>query len=379
MPTRRLFVITLAVLFLHAVGWRLASGGTRRFEATRPGVRLLATVSVRTGAQVPFAVVPSGAPSPSPVLLPSPPAPREPADHPGRHPTARASPAAARTRPPAARVPVPAPVPAPMPVPVLTPAPVPPPRPLAGDGGRSRPRPRPADEWPVYATRPPGSITLRYALAQRTSAVASGPTAGEATLEWVNAGDAFVLRLATAVEGRGPREWQSTGGFDAAGVAPWRLVERERGRDKRSVNFDRDAGRVRFSGAPGALRTVAGAQDRWSWVAQLAAIAEADAGHGRLSGPWHLQVAGLRGDLERWTFRVQPASAPPPELAARGNELSKTGDRAPALLHVLRAPERPYDLRIEAWLSPSLHHFPAGLRLSTPPGQWSLTLWQVGA
>jgi hypothetical protein len=45
------------------------------------------------------------------------------------------------------------------------------------------------------------------------------------------------------------------------------------------------------------------------------------------------------------------------------------------LLHVLRAPEQPYDLRIEAWLSPSLHHLPAGLRMSTPPGPWSLSLW----
>jgi hypothetical protein len=46
------------------------------------------------------------------------------------------------------------------------------------------------------------------------------------------------------------------------------------------------------------------------------------------------------------------------------------------LLHVVRIPEQPYDLRIEAWLSPSLHHLPAGLRMSTPPGTWSLSLWQ---
>ena len=233
-----------------------------------------------------------------------------------------------------------------------------------------------APAWPVYATRPPASVTLHYALAQRTGAAASAATVGQATLEWTNAGEAFTLRLATAAEGRPPRDWESVGGFDAAGVAPLRLVERERGRDRRAINFDRDAGRVRFSGAPGAPGTAPGVQDRWSWVAQLAAIAEAGARSGRLAGPWHLQVAGLRGDLERWTFRVLPPDVPPPELAPRGNELSGAGDRAPALLHVLRATERPYDLRIEAWLSPSLHHFPAGLRLSTPPGPWSLSLWQ---
>ena len=216
---------------------------------------------------------------------------------------------------------------------------------------------------------------MRYTVAQRTTAAASAPSDGEAALEWVTDGHAFALRLAAAVQGRPPRDWESTGVFDAAGVAPLRLVERERGRDKRSINFDRDTGRVRFSGAPGAPAIAPGAQDRWSWVAQLAAIAEAGARRGRLAGPWHLQVAGLRGGLELWTFRVLPPGDPPPELVLQRNELSASGDRAPALLHVLRAPSRPYDLRIEAWLSPSLHHFPAGLRMSTPPGPWSLSLW----
>jgi hypothetical protein len=45
------------------------------------------------------------------------------------------------------------------------------------------------------------------------------------------------------------------------------------------------------------------------------------------------------------------------------------------LLHLLREPERPYDLRVEAWLSPALHHLPIGLRMSTPPGTWSIALW----
>ena len=87
-------------------------------------------------------------------------------------------------------------------------------------------------------------------------------------------------------------------------------------------------------------------------------------------------MAGLRGELERWTFQVLPPGAPPPELAPPGNDGAAPGGRAPALLHVLRAAQRPYDLRIEAWLSPSLHHLPAGLRMSTPPGSWSLSLWR---
>ena len=314
------------VLAAHAVGWQIAAGGLPAPAPARAGVQRVALVSVPRRAQVP-ATSADGAPEP------------------------------ARTAPPVrarARV---------------TPAP----RVQAGRDRALRRAPRDVRAWPVYATQPPPSTTLRYALVQ---AGASASAAGAAQLEWRRDADTFSLRLATAVGDRPPREWQSMGAFDAAGVAPRRLVEREKGRDRRTVSFDRERGVVRFSGASGTPAVAPGVQDRWSWIAQLAAIAEAGARRGERPARWDLQVAGLRGELERWTFRVLPPGEPPPELQPQGNELSASGDRAPALLHVLRAPEQPYDLRIEAWLSPSLHHLPAGLRMSTPPGPWSLSLWQ---
>jgi len=317
------------VLAAHAIGWQIARAGLPPLAPARAGARRVAWVSVPQRAQVP-ARAPDGDIAPPP---------------------ASADPAPAR---PDARV-----------TPAL--------RAPAGDGGASRRRSPAAVTWPVYPTRPPPSATLRYALVQRGEAASA---VGSAELEWRRDATAFSLRLATAVGDRPPREWQSTGAFDAAGVAPLRLVEREKGRDRRSVSFDRGRGVVRFSGASGAPAAARGVQDRWSWIAQLAAIAEADARDGQRAGHWDLQVAGLRGELERWTFRVLPPGDPPPELRPQGNELSASGDRAPALLHVLRATERPYDLRIEAWLSPSLHHLPAGLRMSTPPSSWSLSLWQ---
>ena len=84
------------------------------------------------------------------------------------------------------------------------------------------------------------------------------------------------------------------------------------------------------------------------------------------------RIAGLRGDLDHWSFRVLADASPP--LGDDAVALIAC-PRACPLLHVLREPERPYDLRIEAWLAPGLHHFPAGLRMSTPPGPWSLSLW----
>ncbi len=324
MRTRRLCGLTLVVLAAHAMVWQLAVGGLPVLAPARAGVRRVALVSVPQHGQIPV-------PLSEAVIEPA----REGS--------------LARTR--------------------VTPAT----RATAGDGGALRRAPHDAGAWPVYATQVAPSTTLSYALAQ-TGAAASA--AGGAELEWRRDGTTFSLRLTTALDARPQREWQSTGTFDAAGVAPLRLVEREKGRDKRAISFDRDAGVVRFSGASGTPAVAPGVQDRWSWVAQLAAVAEAAARRGQRPSRWDLQVAGLRGELERWTFRVLPPGDPPPELRRQGNELSAPGNRAPALLHVLRATEQPYDLRIEAWLSPSLHHLPAGLRMSTPPGPWSVSLWQ---
>ena len=254
------------------------------------------------------------------------------------------------------------------------------PAPPRGETGAARAGPAP--DWPTYPTRPPPPATLRYALASTLPAAGGRPAStgeGRAELAWTRDAAGFALRLSAAPAGRAAREWVSIGGFDAAGLAPARLAERERGRDTRVVDFDRAAARVRFSSAAGERATAPGVQDRWSWIAQLAAIAEgADAAGSRAGATWTLQVAGLRGDLDRWTFRVLDDDAPPPGALA-GRVPGRA--RAPGLLHVLREPERPYDLRVEAWLSPALHHLPAALRLSTPPSGWSLalTLDEAGA
>ncbi|MGN6524829.1 MAG: hypothetical protein ACTHL8_00435 [Burkholderiaceae bacterium] len=253
---------------------------------------------------------------------------------------------------------------------------VPPRRPAPPRGDAPVAHAHPPDDqraWPVYPTRPPPATTLGYAMAVALPPAGGRPgssEAGRATIAWTRDARGFALLVATAPDGRPGREWRSTGGFDGAGLAPERLAERQRGRDRRVVDFDRGAARVRFSAAAGARATAPGVQDRWSWIAQLAAIAEARARGGRPVAPgtrWTLQVAGLRGDLDRWEFRVLDADAETP------GDLPEAV-RVPPLLHVLREPARPYDLRVEAWLAPALHHLPARLRLSTPPSAWAMSL-----
>jgi hypothetical protein len=212
-------------------------------------------------------------------------------------------------------------------------------------------------------------MALGYALRQ-TNPGGAAP-GGRAELAWSRTADGYALRLAALLEGHAPREWLGEGRLDAAGLAPRRLVQRDRGRATRSVEFDRACACARWTqavSAPAAAAALAqAAQDRWSWLVQLAAIAEADP---RQLVAAHLQVAGLRGQLDRWTFRPAPG-APLPADALAGVPVSL---RAAPLLHLVREPDRPYDLRVEVWLAAAIHHFPVALRLSTPPGQWSFDL-----
>jgi len=305
-------------------------------------------------------------------------APRKvPAVEPGAGPGARprAAGATAGTPGPAARAAAPVRPPEPS---ALAAGPVRPHGTAAlADGGVRPPGPAAlapgaASPWPVYATRPPPPLRLSYAL--RQTQPGGVELAGRAGLAWSGPGPRFALRLATLLAGRASREWVSEGGFDRAGLAPRSLVQRDGERVTRRVEFDRASGQPKWTNAAPrlALALAPGAQDRWSWVAQLAAIAEA---RPRGLAVVHLQVAGLRGELGRWTFRAQPDEALPPEAL----EHVPARLRAAPLLHLVREPVRPYDLRVEAWLAPSIHHFPIALRLATPPSRWSFRLWVAAA
>lgn len=400
MRTRRLCAVTLAVLAVHLVlGWcvatrlpepALARAGVRWFSQGIQGrsERAIAVALVRPA----LPEAPAEGDPPAQAQAKSSTSPKSPNSHPHLHTRSRTQPhtelqARARADTPTnsdagATIPTREPLPS---------AALPP---TAGDAGREVSSTSDAPAWPIYPTRVPPSATIRYILVQqavhRPPVAASDTPAtvgrpGTAEVEWQVDSAGYHLRVIHAGTAQPAHEWDGTGAIGPAGVAPRRLAERDRGRDKRAINFDADGQRVRFSASTQALALAPGAQDRWSWMVQLAAIAEAACAAG--AGPpspgtvWDIQVAGLRGELDRWRFRVLAESALPVEAGAVAPGLSSGNDalnntlQAPALLHVLREPERPYDLRIEVWLSPSLHHLPIGLRMSAPPGAWSLALW----
>ena len=91
-------------------------------------------------------------------------------------------------------------------------------------------------------------------------------------------------------------------GFDDAGIAPVRYTDRRRYRGTQAANFRRDAGKVTFSGPAVGHPLPPGAQDRLSWMLQLAAIAAAEPSLVGPGGRVSFLVVGARGDADVWTF-----------------------------------------------------------------------------
>ena len=136
----------------------------------------------------------------------------------------------------------------------------------------TEPTPDPGGQTvPVYATRLPPPATLQFEMRR-------GIAVGQAQLEWQPGADQdhYRLTLQGSAVGAPAISWASQGGFDAAGVAPLRYTESRRGREVRAANFQRDSGRITYSGPAIEHPLVAGAQDRLSWMLQLAAVLAAN-------------------------------------------------------------------------------------------------------
>jgi len=210
---------------------------------------------------------------------------------------------------------------------------------------------------PIYPTRVPPSVQLHFTLQ-------SGDALGEASLHWRVDEGGYVLELqASTPQGRAV-EQRSEGGFDEAGLAPLRLADRRRGRDVRAANFQREHGKISFSGPRVEWPLFSGAQDRLSWLVQLVAIAAAAPEAMREGAEVSMWVAGARGAFGIWRFEVRGREP----LAAPG------GDTLAWCL--VREPAHPYDVRIEVWLDPARGHWPVRLRQTQVHGgeplQWTL-------
>jgi hypothetical protein len=205
------------------------------------------------------------------------------------------------------------------------------------------------DPVPVYATRLPPSMRLRYDL-HRAAAT------GQAELVWQTEPGRYALVWRSRTEGSTAVGGASRGAWQEHGIEPERYTEGRSGREQRAVNFQRETSRVTFSSSQRTATLAPGSQDRLSWMMQLAGVMAADASLG-MPGRWiAMPVASARGDVDVWRFEVM------------GFEATESADGAMAgLLHLRREALRPYDTQVDVWVDPARHHLPVRVRMRAPP------------
>lgn len=322
-------VRALAALAALTLAAHLLLLGGAEFSLPRHEAASAPALQVRTLAAPPAAVV-EPPPAPAPADAPAP--ARRPPPQPRREAVV---PVVVAARP----LPDPADEPAPPSEPVLDAAPltqgVPRPEPsasAAADDAEAAPP-------PLYATQLPTPLTLRYELRR-------GALSGSGELLWRPEAARYTLRLEGAVMGLNVLTQESSGTLDAHGLAPERFTDRRARRPTLAANFEREAGRIRFSGPSHEVPWHAGVQDRLSWMIQLAAVAQAEPRRLAAGERIVMQVVGARGDASTWVF-----------LSLGPETLALAGERV-ATVRLLREPRHAHDTRVEVWLDPARQHLP---------------------
>ena len=134
-------------------------------------------------------------------------------------------------------------------------------------------------------------------------------------------------------------------------------MDRRGRRAERAANFQRESGRISFSGPAIEYPLVDGAQDRLGFIVQLAAICSAainvaTTAASQVPQQIALFVVDARGLGDVWTFTNQGA-------------VTIDGPQGPvSTVYLLRENQRQNDWRVEAWLDPQRGFWPARLRMT---------------
>ena len=141
----------------------------------------------------------------------------------------------------------------------------------------------------------------------------------------------------------------SEGTLTREGLAPDRYTETPRKKPTIATNFNRDARQsITFSASTATMPLAPGAQDRLSVLFQIGALLRGNPGLAVAGGHIDVPVAGVRGDVDTWTFE------------SKGIESIDVGSGPLATAHLRRAP-RPEsnDRTIDVWLAHADGGYPA--------------------
>ena len=219
----------------------------------------------------------------------------------------------------------------------------------------STPLRQPERPVPVYKTRIPPLTTIEYEIRR-------GGLSGTGELSWRPANGHYEARLAASIAGFTLLTQVSQGGFDAAGLAPTRFTDQRVRKAARAANFQRDAGKITFSGPRDEYALAAGSQDRLSWMIQLPAVIAGEPKRAASGGEVVLYIAGARGDVDLW------------DLRSSGVETIETPSGALQTVKFTRTPRSARDTLAEVWLDPKRHYLPVRARLTQSDSDGALDL-----
>ena len=195
-------------------------------------------------------------------------------------------------------------------------------------------------ELPVYRTLIPPPVQLRYQLRR-------GPLQGTGDFQWSPQGERYEATLVGRLAGVVVLAQVSQGGFDEAGVAPLRFTDRRAAGALQAANFQREVGKITFSGPGLEYPLLIGSQDRLSWMVQLAAVVAAEPQRLQEGGKVVIHVVGARGDSRLWVFRFA------------GHETIRAVVGTIQAARFVREAAEAHDTRVDVWLDPLRHHLPA--------------------
>jgi hypothetical protein len=202
---------------------------------------------------------------------------------------------------------------------------------------------------PSYRTQLPPALTLHYEM-QR------GMLHGTGDLSWRPQAGLYEMKLEAKVSGLPVLMQTSSGAIDVAGIAPVRYVDQRIRKSATSANFQREAGKITFSGSSAEFALRAGAQDRLSWMVQLAAVVSAEPQLAKAGAKVVLYVVGSHGDASVWVFRC----IGPETVDTRAGPIDA--------IKFTREPREPYDTTIQVWLDPRQHALPVRATQRSGPG-----------
>src|SRR5262249_10088912 len=126
---------------------------------------------------------------------------------------------------------------------------------------------------------------------------------GSGDLVWKPEGDRYELRLEASVAGLPVMTQVSTGTTGEHGLEPLRFTDERLRRGVNAANFQREKGKITYSGRQVQVDLPPCAPPRLSWMLQLGAVLNAEPQHAAAGGRVVFFVSGARGDADAWTFR----------------------------------------------------------------------------